>query len=184
VVHFNLKSPTRNSKQGDESQKKHVERRAGFEYNYSSGARMKKTLAALAVVVVVCFAVISRSAAAADSSKSQAQVTRGEYLVKAIGQCADCHTPFTLTGAFVMDKWLQGKKLEFGPLIPIPIWAPVSPNIAGLDGWDQEKAVQFFMTGLAPNGQPPRPPMPAYKMNRADAEAVVAYLKSLKSSGQ
>ena len=36
------------------------------------------------------------------------------------------------------------------------------------------------MTGLAPNGQPARPPMPQYKMNRADAEAVVAYLESLK----
>ncbi len=145
---------------------------------------MKKTLAILAVVVVVCFAAVSRSAAAPDSARNQAQIKRGEYLVKGIGQCGDCHTPFTLTGAFVMDKWLQGKKLEFGPLVPIPIWAPVSPNIAGLEGWDQAKAVEFFMTGLAPNGQPARPPMPQYKMNRADAEAVVAYLKSLKSSAQ
>jgi hypothetical protein len=85
-----------------------------------------------------------------------------------------------MTGGYVMDKWLQGKKLEFAPLVPIPIWADTSPNIAGLPGWDTEKAVQFFMTGLAPNGQPARPPMPAYKMNRADAEAVVAYLQSLK----
>lgn len=119
--------------------------------------------------------------AAAPPSKSQAQITRGEYLVKGIGQCGDCHTPFTFTGGFVMDKWLQGKKLEFGPLVPIPFWADTSPNIAGLPDWDSEKAVQFFMTGLAPNGQPARPPMPAYHMNRADAEAVVAYLKSLKT---
>ena len=83
-----------------------------------------------------------------------------------------------------MDKWLQGKKFEFELLAPIPIWADTSPNIAGFVGWDQEKAVQFFMTGLAPNGQPARPPMPEYKMNRADAEAVVAYLKSLKFRGQ
>ena len=81
-----------------------------------------------------------------------------------------------------MDKWLQGKKLEFGPLFPIPFWADTAPNIAGLPGWDTEKAVEFLMTGLAPNGQPARPPMPAYHMNRADAQAVVAYLKSLKSS--
>ncbi len=121
-----------------------------------------------------------RGSAAPDSSKAQAQIKRGEYLVKGIGMCGDCHTPFTLTGGFVMDKWLQGKRLEFGPLIPIPIWSPISPNIAGLEGWDTEKAVQFFMTGLAANGQPARPPMPQYKMNRADAEAVVAYLQSLK----
>ena len=29
-------------------------------------------------------------------------------------------------------------------------------------------------------GQPPRPPVPQYRMNRGDAAAVVAYLKSLK----
>ena len=80
-----------------------------------------------------------------------------------------------------MSKWLQGKKLDFGPLVPMPVWAATSPNIAGLEGWNPDKAVQFFMTGLAPNGQPARPPMPEYKMNRADAEAVVAYLQSLKN---
>ena len=83
-------------------------------------------------------------------------------------------------GEFVQGQWLQGKKLEFAPLVPMPIWADTSPNIAGLPGWNYERAVQFFMTGMAPNGQPARPPMPAYKMNRADAEAVVAYLESLK----
>ena len=124
------------------------------------------------------------SAAPPDGKAQTAQIKRGEYLVKAIGQCGDCHTPMTPTGGFIMDKWLQGKKLEFAPLVPIPIWAAVSPNIAGLEGWDTEKAVQFFTTGLAPNGQPARPPMPQYHMNRADAEAVVAYLQSLKAGGQ
>ena len=119
------------------------------------------------------------TAAYAGSPASKSQIARGEYLVKGIGQCGDCHTPFNMMGGFVMEKWLQGKKLEFGPLVPIPFWADTAPNIAGLPSWDTGKAVQFFMTGLAPNGQPARPPMPAYHMNRADAEAVVAYLKSL-----
>ena len=141
---------------------------------------MKNSLIAAAVAAGLCLAIVSRGSAASGASKSEAQIARGEYLVKAIGQCGDCHTPFTPMGTFVMDIWLHGKKLEFGPLMPIPIWADTSPDIAGLPGWDTEKAVQFFMTGLAPNGQPARPPMPAYKMNRADAEAVVAYLQSLK----
>ena len=141
---------------------------------------MNRGIVAVAVAAGLCLMIVSQGLAAPDASKKQAQIARGEYLVKAIGQCADCHTPMTATGAFVMDKWLQGKKLEFAPLIPIPIWADTSPNIAGLPGWDTEKAVQLFMTGLAPNGQPARPPMPTYKMNRADAEAVVAYLQSLK----
>lgn len=139
---------------------------------------MKNLVMAVAAATVLCLVVADRGSAAPSSNKTQ--IARGEYLVKAIGQCGDCHTPMTPTGGFVMDKWLQGKKLEFAPLIPIPIWADTSPNIAGLPGWDTEKAVQFFMTGLAPNGQPARPPMPAYHMNREDAEAVVAYLQSLK----
>lgn len=142
---------------------------------------MRKSLAIAGVVACLMTVFFTVGSAAPNSAKATAaQVTRGEYLVKAIGQCGDCHTPFTPTGAFVMDKWLQGKKLEFGPLVPIPIWADKAPNIAGLEGWDTDKAVQFLMTGLAPNGQPARPPMPQYKMNRADAEAVVAYLQSLK----
>lgn len=125
--------------------------------------------------------VVTQGAAAPPAGgKSDSQIARGEYLVKSIGQCGDCHTPFNTTGDYVMDKWLQGKKLEFGPLVPMPVWAATSPNIAGLAGWDKDKAIQFFMTGLAPNGMPARPPMPQYKMNRADAEAVVAYLQSLK----
>jgi mono/diheme cytochrome c family protein len=135
------------------------------------------TMAAVSVVVVA-----GTAAPPAGAGKGQAaQIVRGEYLVKAIGQCGDCHTPVNDKGEFVMDKWLQGKKLEFAPLGPMPVWADTSPNIAGLEGWDQTKAVEFFVTGLAPNGQPARPPMPQYHMNRADAEAVVAYLKSLNS---
>ncbi len=141
---------------------------------------MRNSLIAVAAIAALCLGVISSGSAEPNTSKNQAQIKRGEYLVKGVGMCGDCHTPFTMTGAFVMDKWLQGKKLEFGPLVPIPVWANTSLNIAGLEGWDTEKAVQFFMTGLAPTGQVARPPMPAYRMNRADAEAVVAYLKSLK----
>ena len=128
---------------------------------------------------LLCLAVTSTKSAAAGGS-SKAQIARGEYLVKAIGQCGDCHTPFDNHGQYIMTQWLQGKKLEFAPIVPMPVWADTSPNIAGLPGWDKEKAIQFFMTGLAPNGQPARPPMPEYKMNRADSEAVVAYLQSLK----
>ena len=141
---------------------------------------MKSCRIAGAIALVLGLSLME-TVSAAPPGKNQAQIARGEYLVKAIGQCGDCHTPFTMTGGFVMEKWLQGKKLEFGPLFPIPVWADTAPNIAGLPGWESEKAVQFFMTGLAPNGQPARPPMPAYYMNRADAEAVVAYLKSLKT---
>ncbi len=134
----------------------------------------------IAIVVGACCFVAAYTALAAGKPPNKQQITHGEYLVKAIGQCGECHTPMDQKGEFVQGKWLQGTKLDFAPTAPVPNWADTSSNIAGLQGWDHEKAIQFFMTGLAPNGQPARPPMPQYHMNRADAEAVVAYLESLK----
>ena len=139
---------------------------------------MKNRMIAMAVGLLAVM--IATNGFAAGKGGSKQQIAHGEYLVKSIGQCGDCHSPMNEKGEFIPGQWLQGKKLEFASTIPMPVWADTSPNIAGLPGWDHDKAVQFFMTGLAPNGQPARPPMPAYKMNRADAEAVVAYLESLK----
>jgi mono/diheme cytochrome c family protein len=142
---------------------------------------MKNRMTVIVAAGLLAMTIVSNSSAApSKSSSKQQQIAHGEYLVKVIGQCGDCHTPMNEKGEFIQGKWLQGKKLDFAPTVPMPVWADTSSNIAGLPSWDREKAVQFFMTGLAPNGQPARPPMPQYKMNRADAEAVVAYLQSLK----
>jgi len=40
--------------------------------------------------------------------------------------------------------------------------------------------VKLLTTGIWKTGKPLRPPMPRFQMTRADAEAVVAYLKSVK----
>jgi hypothetical protein len=39
--------------------------------------------------------------------------------------------------------------------------------------------VKLLTTGIWTTGTQLRPPMPQFRMNRADAEAVVAYLKSV-----
>ena len=142
---------------------------------------MKKLLIAGAVAAVLCTVAVNGNAGPSKTpADKSAQIAHGEYLVKGIGQCGDCHTQMNEKGEFVEGKWLQGTKLTFASTVPVPGWADTSANIAGLPGWDHAKAVQFFMTGLAPNGQPARPPMPQYHMNKTDAESVVAYLESLK----
>jgi mono/diheme cytochrome c family protein len=143
---------------------------------------VKRILAGIAVAVGLCAAAVYGNAAgpAKSSADKTAMVAHGEYLVKEIGQCGDCHTPMNEMGQFVQEKWLQGTKLTFTSTVPVPGWADTSANIAGLPGWDHAQAVKFFTTGLAPSGQPARPPMPTYHMNKTDAEAVVAYLESLK----
>jgi hypothetical protein len=111
---------------------------------------------------------------------SAAAVARGKYLVENIGMCGDCHTPRNEKGEPVKEQWLKGTALDFKPTVPIPVWADKSANIAGLPGWEKAAAITFLMTGIAYNGLPARPPMPQYRYNQLDAEAIVAYLKSLE----
>ncbi len=113
------------------------------------------------------------------SPPPSAKVVRGKYIVEALAVCGDCHTPHDEKGEPLPGKTLRGSALFFKPIAPVPVWAEKAPNIAGLRGWEDDAAVKFFMTGIAYNDLPGRPPMPQYRMNREDAEAVVAYLKSL-----
>jgi mono/diheme cytochrome c family protein len=106
-------------------------------------------------------------------------VARGKYLVDDAGKCGDCHTSFSEKGEPIKEKWLQGATLAFMPTVPMPVWADKSSAIAGLPGWEKDAAIKFMMTGIASNGLPARPPMPQYRFNLQDAEAIVAYLKSL-----
>jgi hypothetical protein len=110
---------------------------------------------------------------------SAATIARGKYLVEGIGLCQDCHTPRDEKGEFIKAQWLKGAVIDVKPIGEMTVWADKSANIAGLPGWEKDAAIRFMMTGIGPNGLPPRPPMPDYRFNRADAEAVVAYLRSL-----
>jgi hypothetical protein len=60
-------------------------------------------------------------------------------------------------------------------------WAFQAPAIAGLPGFTQDEIVRLLSDGIvARTGQPPTPPMPRFRMTREDAQAVFAYLKSLR----
>ena len=110
---------------------------------------------------------------------SAAQIAQGKYLVNNVAGCSDCHTPYTDKGIPDESKYLQGAPLMFKATVPMP-WAEVAPPIAGLPMLSEKDGVEFLMTGKLPGGATLRPPMPQYKLKKADAEAVVAYLKSLK----
>lgn len=110
----------------------------------------------------------------------QSKIERGKHLVENVGLCADCHSARLPSGEFDMTKWLQGSPLGFKPLMEMP-WNPLAPPLAGLPTLpEDEQAIEFLMTGKRPSGIPVLPPMPAYRFKRDEAEAVVAYLRSLK----
>lgn len=141
---------------------------------------MTKFAFGIGAVGMVCLVFALPGFAQTGKPASKAQIAHGEYLVKGVGECSDCHTPMNEKGEPISGKWLQGSKLTFGPLAPMPAWAGTAPGIAGLPGWTTQQAVHLLMTGLDRSGRRLRPPMPQFRMNHSDAEAVVAYLKSLK----
>jgi len=119
-------------------------------------------------LLTLAFAASHGTAGAAPSD-----VARGQYLVVNAGQCSDCH-----------GEGLKGAPLMFSPkgLPPGVPFQDAAPNITGLTMFaDDAQAVTFLTTGVLPNGQHARPPMPQYRFNAADAQAIVAYLRSLKT---
>lgn len=136
-------------------------------------------------VLVAGVAAAGLSLTGCDSSKAAAvdpaaKKERGRYLVEQVGMCADCHSPRGPGGAFDQSRWLQGAPLGFAPTVPMPVWATFAPPIAGLPAYTDEQAIALLSEGKRPHGEPLRPPMPPYRFNREDAEAVVAYLRALK----
>jgi len=127
----------------------------------------------------VFFGLLGMVFASSAATPQSAKIARGKYLVEDVAVCGDCHSPHDEKGQPIPGKVLRGSALFFKPVTPMPVWADKAPNIAGLRGWDADAAVKFLMTGIAYNDLPGRPPMPQYHLNREDAEAVVAYLKSL-----
>lgn len=118
----------------------------------------------------------NRSHAASDDS-----VARGKYIVDHVAMCVECHTPRTEDGELLTTKYLQGAAIPVDPPpYPNVQWALKAPAIAGLIGYTKEQGVRLLTEGVTRDGRIPNPPMPPFRFTRADAEAVVEYLKSLK----
>jgi mono/diheme cytochrome c family protein len=129
-------------------------------------------------VIFVC-------ASAGIAAETPAQkIERGRYLVENVSVCYECHTPRLPDRQFDRSKWLKGAVLEVQPLEPIKGWHKTSPDLTPGSRlwlkWGEGAILKYLQTGIAPNGKPADPPMPAYKFSPADAEAVLEYLKSLK----
>jgi mono/diheme cytochrome c family protein len=142
-------------------------------------------LSVAAFAAVSGFAIAALASQRANSPQSSAPISserieRGNYLVNRVGMCIDCHSPRDATGRFIDGKHLTGSPLGFAPTTPMP-WAVAAPRIAGLpSGFTRAQTAHFLMTGTRPNGRPsPLPPMPPYRLDREDAEAIAAYLESL-----
>jgi len=117
--------------------------------------------------------------AATGSRLNAGSATRGEYIANNVAVCSQCHTPRNSTGAPDRSKWLEGAPLWLTSAAPVENWPLQAPRIAGaLPGTDAEM-VKLLTTGIWKTGTYLRAPMPQFRMSSEDAEAVVAYLKSV-----
>jgi mono/diheme cytochrome c family protein len=114
------------------------------------------------------------------ASENQTAESRGKYIVENLSICGQCHTPRDNNGAPDHTKWLQGASVWLKSAEPSENWPLQAPRIAGaLPGTDAEM-ITLLTTGIWRTGTYLRPPMPQFRMSRPDAEAVIAYLKTVQ----
>jgi mono/diheme cytochrome c family protein len=137
----------------------------------------------VALGVILIAASTSLAALPSPAAADDAQVARGRYLVTIAG-CSDCHTPGALLGSPDMKRYLGGSDVGFA----IPgAGAFVGQNLTsdketGLGKWTDGQIIAAFRTGKTPEGRELSPVMPYPALSHlsdADAEAIVAFLKSI-----
>src|SRR4029453_14632393 len=75
-------------------------------------------------------------------------IARGEYLVKAVAHCGECHTPRTMTMATDNTRFLGGNpKHPEGGEVP-----NITPDKATGLSWTVEEIAEYLGTGNRPDG--------------------------------
>jgi len=137
--------------------------------------------------IVVAFLVCFCGCGSDDTlAPADAQVARGQYLVEHVAACGDCHTPRNAQGQLDRSRWLSGALFtDLDPQDPNvgAVYARnLTPDSTGLASWTDEQIKNAFQNGLDEAGEPLFPAMPYWvfhNMTPGDADAIVAYLRSI-----
>ena len=106
---------------------------------------------------------------------------RGEYLVKTLAHCAECHTPRTILGGLKKAKHLSGAKV----LLNEGSAMNITPHETGIKSWTELDIVNYLETGFTPDfdsagGQMVSVISNLAKLPKGDLEKIAQYLKSIK----
>lgn len=127
----------------------------------------------------VAFALLSDNTKS-DGASGDGALERGMYIIEQVAMCVKCHTPRDQGGRLIRAEYLRGAPVPVkAPPYPNLKWAIKAPAIAGLPGYNKDQGVRLLTEGITASVRVPDPPMPRFRLTPADAEAVVAYLKSL-----
>ena len=155
---------------------------------------MNARLAALIVVVVVACDDAGSTLPSVDAGSSSSSplvdptvLERGEYLVRSVAGCGECHTPRDAQGNLDQSQWLAGVANRFDLVPDDDTTGGISaPNLTpfALSIWSDAAIKGAFLDGIDETGAPLFPLMPYYayhNMTDADATAIVAYLRAITS---
>jgi Cytochrome c len=139
---------------------------------------------ALMLVLALSSSAQTQSAQASQAMPSSpadraALVAHGEYLANSVAMCVQCHSPRDEEGNILELQKFSGAPMPVRSPFPDEQWALRAPNIRGLPGFTDEQIIALLTTGHATGRQPPLRPMPPFRMDLHDAQAIVAYLRSL-----
>lgn len=143
--------------------------------------------ASVLVFSLLLFLGARSSVIVSGSQKASARISdndaaRGRYLVEEVAKCAECHTPRDAENQLDRSRWLQGASIWIEPVRQVPNWAQFAPPLVGLPGLSDEQMERVLEKGESANGREIQPPMHLYHLNHADAQAIVAYLRSLPAA--
>ena len=105
------------------------------------------------------------------------ELTRGRYLVEALGHCAECHTPRSALGGLDYAKWMAGA--------PNPSGEGRIPNITdGALAWSAADIAEYLKSGFTPDfdvvgGSMASVVRNTARLTDADRAAIAAYLKAI-----
>jgi mono/diheme cytochrome c family protein len=118
-------------------------------------------------------------AKSAPQGGSASAVARGEYLANRVAMCVQCHSTRDDKGVILESKKFRGGVIPFKSPWLDSEWAYQAPSLAGLPGFTDGQIVALLTEGRATGRQPPRSPMPPFRMSPDDAAAIAAYLRGL-----
>lgn len=135
----------------------------------------------LSVVLLLMLGIaLSAAQQQQTASVSTGIAERGNYLTHHVAMCIQCHTPRSADGSLLLDRAFEGAPIPIAKPAQWSAWAEFAPRIAGLPQYNDEQFIRLMTTGIGREGKPLRAPMPTFKLTREDAEAVAAYLRSLR----
>jgi len=122
------------------------------------------------------------AAAAAAPAAAETLLERGQYLVRSIAACGNCHTPRGPNGPMANMELAGGNKFEEKDFTAFS--SNITPDReTGIGRWRDQQIIDAIREGKRPDGTTIGPPMPfdLYRnMSDNDVKAITAFIKSLR----